>query len=166
MEVLDRAHIGGQQLVDPCLARPGREEGGNLALDDHPLLGRECESHVEARLARRHAVVEAEHSHEAAERADGAGMNPEELAVGTLERPRDDAQSTRAASPGAQHRFACARRCVALAPEHRVIRERAVEKRRLDMTAVPVVHPAQERADDADHRQVSRPDAREREPLQ
>ncbi len=166
MQVLDRAHVGGEERVDPVPARLRREDRGNFVLDDDSLLRREREPHVEAGLARRDAVVEPEHLHEPAEPTDRAGVNPEVLAVAALERARDDPHPARSRRAGRERLLHRGGRLVALAPQHRVVRERAVEQRRLHVPAVPVFRAAKQRPEDADDREVRRADARERETLE
>ena len=126
-EVLDRADVGIEEEVHPFGAWSRLEDLHRLVQQDRNLLGCERHADVHAVFARRYAVVEAEHLHGAAERADGTGVDAEILTVGALERARDEPHRGRR---GHGERRVCERfdRCVGLTPQHRVVRERAVEE--------------------------------------
>ena len=154
LEVLDRAHVGGTQELHPGVARSRCEDAVGLVFQDGDLLGRERQPHVEPALAGRDAIVEPERHHQAAERADRAGVDAEVAVVATEEGPGHQPVGSRSGRTAGGVRFA---------PQHRQVRERAVEQRRLHVTSPTVVVPAVQRGQDADQREVRGADRRERE---
>ena len=94
-QVLDHAHIGIEEPLHPLRPRPGLEDVDQLELEDRDLLIGQRHAHVHAVGAGWHAVVDAEHAHRAAERADGTGVQSQVLAVAAFERARHESHPGR-----------------------------------------------------------------------
>ncbi len=166
-QVLDGAHVGLHQPPHPIGSRPRGEDAMDLALDQVALVRRQGRPNVDAIGARRDLVGEAQHFHEASERAHGGGVNANVLTVSAKERPSDQPRGAA---------ITCGRRArrprlqlhgrVGLAPDHRVKGERPIDERRLHMTSDAILQSAIERPKDADHGKLGRAGARERDSLE
>ena len=157
-EMLNGAHLGLAQHVDPVCPRLGGDAPVQLGLEQRRLLRGEGYAHIESAGTGCDAIVEPQYRHQATEGSDGACVDSDVRTVAAHERAGHKAGPGRRMPAEAVGRH-CGHRGIGLAPEHGVIGQRPIEQGRVDVSPGAVESPPVERGQRAEERQVGRAQA-------